>query len=71
MAEVDKKLDKILNLIEVLTKRVNNLDKSILSIGNLFGILEVKIKTKFDESDLHFVEKAETNEVKLIQEKTN
>ena len=34
MAEVNKKFDKILNSIEVLTKRVNELDKSVFSIEN-------------------------------------
>ena len=53
MPEVNKKLDKILNSIEVLTKRVNDLDKSVTSIGNRLDILEIKIKTKFDEIDQH------------------
>ena len=62
-----KKLDKILHSIKVLTKRVNDLDKSVLRIGNLLDNLEVKIKTKFDEIEQQLTTKTETNEVKLIQ----
>ena len=69
MAEVDKKLDKIPNSIEILTKRINDLDKYGLSIGNQLDILEVKLKTKFHEIDQHLAENPEKNEVKLFQEK--
>ena len=40
MAEVSKNLFKILNAVVVFTKRVNDLDKSVTSIGNRLDNLE-------------------------------
>ena len=69
MAEIDKKLDKIPNSIKILTKRINDLDKYNLSIGNRLDILEVKIKTKFHKIDQHLAEKAEKKRSEVISKK--